>query len=57
MSFTASITLIAIFDALIITGLAAVCLVPFRLDRRRAATAQVRRLGSADLLEAEENAA
>jgi hypothetical protein len=57
MSFTTSVVLVTAFDVLIIAGLAAVCLVPFRLDRRPAATAQVRRLGSADLLEAEENAA
>ena len=57
MSFTTSVTLIAIFDALIIAALAAVCLIPFRIDRRPAAAAQVHRLGSADLLEVEENAA
>ncbi len=53
MSFTTSVVLIAVFDVLIIAGLAAVCLVPFRIDRRPAAAAQVRRLGSADLLEDE----
>ena len=54
MSFTTSVVLIAVFDVLIITALAAVCLVPFGIDRRpRAAVARVRRLGSADLLEDE----
>ena len=57
MSFTTSVVLIAVFDVLIIAGLAAVCLIPFRIDRRPAAAAEIRRLGSADLLEAEENAA
>ena len=55
MSFTTSVILIAVFDVLIIAALAAVCLIPFRIDRRPAA--QLRRLGSADLLEAEERAA
>ena len=57
MSFTTSVVLIAVFDVLIIAALAAVCLVPFGIDRRPRAVASVRRLGSADLLEAEENAA
>ena len=57
MSFTTSVILIAVFDVLIIAALAAVCLVPFRIGRRPASTAQIRRLGSADLLEAEEHAA
>jgi hypothetical protein len=57
MSFTTSVILIAVFDVLIIAALAAVCLVPFRIGRRPASTAQVRRLGSADLLDAEEHAA
>ena len=35
MSFTTSVVLIAVFDVLIIAALAAVCLVPFRIDRRR----------------------
>jgi hypothetical protein len=39
MSFTTSVVLVTAFDVLIIAGLAAVCLVPFRLDRRPAATA------------------
>jgi hypothetical protein len=56
MSFTTSVTLIAIFDVLIIAALAAVCLIPFRMSRP-ATTAEVRRLGSADLLEVEEHAA
>ena len=53
MSFTTSVVLIAVFDVLIIAALAAVCLVPFRIDRRPKAGASVRRLGSADLLEDE----
>jgi hypothetical protein len=57
MSFTTSVVLIAVLDVLIVAALAGVCLIPFRLDRRPAATAQVRRLGSPDLLEAEAAAA
>jgi hypothetical protein len=57
MSFTTSVVLIALFDVLIIAALAAVCLVPFRIDRRPKAVASVRRLGSADLLEMDEAAA
>ena len=51
MSFTTSVVLIAVFDVLVIAALAAVCLVPFRIDRRPRAVPPVRRLGSADLLE------
>jgi hypothetical protein len=57
MSFTTSVVLIAVFDVLIIAALAAVCLVPFRIDRRAKVVAPVRRIGSADLLEAEDAAA
>ena len=53
MSFTTTVVLIAVFDVLIIAALAAVCLVPFGIDRRSTAVAPVRRLGSADLLEDE----
>ncbi len=54
MSFTTSVVLIAVFDVLVIAALAAVCLVPFGIDRRpRTAVAPVRRIGSADLLEDE----
>jgi hypothetical protein len=57
MSFTTSVILIAVFDVLIIAALAAVCLVPFRIERPRRVATQVRRIGSTDLLDAEENAA
>lgn len=56
MSFTTSVVLIAVLDALIVAALAGVCLIPFRLDRHPAA-APVRRIGSADLLEVEDAAA
>jgi hypothetical protein len=57
MSFTTSVVLIAVLDVLIIAALAGVSLIPFRIDRRPAAAAQVHRIGSADLLEVEEAAA
>ena len=53
MSYTAAIVLIAVLDLLVIAGLVAVALVPFRIDRRPKAVVSVRRLGSADLLEDE----
>ena len=39
MSFTAAVVLVAVLDALVIAALAAVAIVPFRLDRRRRAGA------------------
>ena len=55
MSLTTNIVVIAILDLAIIAGLAALCLVPFRLDQRRAAApAKVHRLAGAGLLEAED---
>jgi hypothetical protein len=53
MSFTTSVVLVAVFDVLVIAALAAVCLVPFGIDRRPQAVASIRRLGSADLLQDE----
>jgi len=55
MSLTQSIVAIAVLDLAIIAGLTAVMLIPFRLDRRRAAP--VRRVAGADLLEREDAAA
>jgi len=58
MSFTAAVVLVAVLDVLVIAALATVAVVPFRIDRRRAAApASVHRLGSADLLEPENVAA
>ena len=55
MSFTASVVAIAVLDLAIIAALAAVMLIPFRLDRRT--PAPVRRIGSTDLLATEDAAA
>ena len=55
MSLTQSIVAIAVLDVAIIAGLAAVMLIPFRLDRRPPAI--VRRVAGADLLEPEDVAA
>ena len=55
MSFTAAVALVAVLDLAIIAALAAVMLIPFRLDRRT--PAPVRRIGSADVLAAEDAAA
>ena len=58
MSLTQSIVAIAVLDLAIIAGLTLVMLIPFRLDRRRAApSAAVRRITGADLLEREDAAA
>jgi len=55
MSFTSSVVAIAVLDVAILVLLAAVMSIPFRLDRRRPAAVQ--RIGSADLLSAEDAAA
>ncbi|HTZ04343.1 MAG TPA: hypothetical protein VMB53_01155 [Gaiellaceae bacterium] len=55
MSLTQSIVAIAVLDVAIIAGLTLVMLIPFRLDRRRPATAH--RAAGADLLEHEDVAA
>ena len=55
MSLTSSIAAIALLDVAIIALLAAVMSIPFRLDRHPPAAVQ--RIGSADLLSAEEAAA
>jgi hypothetical protein len=55
MSFTPAVVLVAVLDVAIIAALAAVMLIPFRLDRRT--PAPVRRIGSTDLLAAEDAAA
>ena len=55
MSFTAAVVAIAVLDVAILALLAAVMSIPFRLDRRT--PAPVRRIGSADLLAAEDAAA
>ena len=58
MSLTLAIVLIVLLDLAILAGLAAVALIPFRLDRRASTpAAAVHRLGSADLLESKEAAA
>ena len=45
MSSTAAITVIAVLDLAVIAGLAAVCVIPFRLGCRRRPAATVVALG------------